>query len=402
MTIPTISVVRPRAGTVRTSYTGREVAEAYNMIPSGIMGKSATIGYIELGGGIDPAELERYLNEYIPPPANGGTVDLQVVLVDGAKNSPDGPNGADGEVLLDVEVGVSVAPGAKHRVYFAPNTDAGFLEAIQRAGQECDIISISWGGPEDQWTQSALRSFSATFKALRAKGVKVFCASGDQGSRDGEGRAVTDYPASDPNVVACGGTQLRVNSNGSRASEVAWDDDDASSASGGGVSKVFPGRQVPDVAGNASPATGYDVLVDGKSFIIGGTSAVAPLYAGFAALVHEATSGLAYDFLNTVVTNPQTCFDVTSGDNGDYRAGPGRDQVTGFGVVDGAKFLAALNSGIPVPVPPAPPVPAPAPPVVDHTVTLTGSQYDALQYWASAKLYSGTAAAKRAWKAATA
>jgi kumamolisin len=351
MTNPSVSIVRPRAGTVRAAYIGREVAQAYNMIPAGITGKGATIGYIELGGGINTAEVQKYLDHYLP---GGGTLDLRVVLVNGAQNAPDGPGGADGEVLLDVEVGASVAPRATHRVYFAPNTDDGFYAAILKAGSECDIISISWGGPETQWNRDVVHSYSALFATLRAKGVKVFAASGDQGSRDGEGRAVTDYPASDPNVIACGGTQLRVDQQGHRLSEVAWDDDDRTSASGGGVSQVFPGRQVPDVAGNASPVTGYTILVDGRESVIGGTSAVAPLYAGFAALVHEVTNGLAYDFLNTIVTNPQACYDVTLGDNGDFRAGPGRDQVTGFGVVDGALFLDALTSGIPVPVPPTP------------------------------------------------
>jgi len=167
-----------------------------------------------------------------------------------------------------------------------------------------------------------------------------------------------DYPASDPNVIGCGGTELVVDGNGERVSEVTWDINDRTSASGGGVSNVFPGRQVPDIAGNASPNTGYAVLVDGINAVIGGTSAVAPLMAGFAALVHEATQGKKYDFLNTVVTNPQACYDVTQGDNGGYRAGPGRDNVTGFGVVDGARFLAALTGPTPAPVPP---VPAPTP-----------------------------------------
>lgn len=343
-----IHTVRPRVEP-RTTYTGASAGQAYHY-PQNATGAGATIGYIELGGGIDPAEVSRYM---------GSAVDVTVVLVDGGSNSSDGPSGADGEVLLDCEVGASVAPGARHRVYFAPNTDQGFRRAVAQAGKECDVVSISWGSAETNWSSDAIKRFGAVFADLRQRGVKVFAASGDSGSTDSTASNVVDYPACDPNVIGCGGTELVVDGNGERVSEVAWDINDQTSASGGGVSSVFPGRQVPDIAGNASPNTGYAVLVDGTKAVIGGTSAVAPLMAGFAALVHEATQGKAYDFLNTVVTNPQACYDVTQGDNGGYRAGPGRDNVTGFGVVDGVRFLAALTGPTPAPVPP---IPVPVPP----------------------------------------
>jgi kumamolisin len=351
-------VRRPAAAGV--SYSPRQVAEAYNCPISQFDGTGVTVGIVELGGGYNASDLT---SMGLP------TSNVTVIGVDGGKSASDGPDGADGEVMLDIEVVASVAPGAKIRVYFSPNTDQGFLDAIVQAANECDFVSISWGGPESSWTSSAVKGFSAALAAARAKGVTVFVASGDSGSRDGTRTNTTDYPASDPSVVGCGGTRLLLNADGSRASEVVWDDSDTSSASGGGVSRLFPGRQVPDVAGNADPVTGYLVTVDGQQFPIGGTSAVAPLYAGMSAVLKQAF-GASFDFLNTVGANPTVCFDVTIGDNGGYRAGPGRDNVTGLGVVDMGKLLAVLGGTV-TPPPVVVPPPVVTPPATTAVALLT-------------------------------
>ncbi|OLE27965.1 MAG: hypothetical protein AUG44_08735 [Actinobacteria bacterium 13_1_20CM_3_71_11] len=308
-------------------------------------GKGYTCGLIELGGGFSQADLEAYfagLN--LPAPS------VTAVDVAGGVNQPDGPNGADGEVLLDIEVAGAIAPGAAFRVYFAPNTDQGFLAAIKQAVAECDVVSISWGGPESSWSSSTIAAFDTVFAQARKNGVVVFAASGDTGADDGTSSPTVDFPASSPNVVGCGGTKLTLNPDGSRAAEVTWDESDTQSATGGGVSKHFLGRQVPDVAGNADPVTGYRVRIDGGDYVIGGTSAVAPLYAGLVLLLCEALGGRPkVDFLNTILANPTVCYDVTVGDNGAYRAGPGRDETTGFGVVDGDRLLAVLTGTTPVP-----------------------------------------------------
>lgn len=344
-------VRRPHAASV--SYTPRQVAAAYGCPIDQYDGTGVTIGVIELGGGYNPSDLKSL---------GLATGNVTVVGVDGGSSESDGPDGADGEVMLDVEVIAAVAPGAKQRVYFAPNTDAGFLDAITQACDQCDYVSISWGGPESAWTKASVTKFAAAFAAARARGVTVFAASGDAGSRDGTRRNVADYPASDPSVVGCGGTKLVLNAGGSRASEVVWDESDTQSATGGGVSGFFPGRTVPDVAGNADPATGYQVAVDGNGYVIGGTSAVAPLYAAMSAVLREAY-GSAFDFLNTVATNPTVCYDVTVGDNGGYRAGPGRDDTTGFGVVSWDRLLAILQSGTQIPAPGGTVPPPVTPPV---------------------------------------
>lgn len=204
------------------------------------------------------------------------------------------------------------------------------------------------------------------FKAARAAGVPVFVAAGDTGSQDSSGAGnQTDFPASSPSAIGCGGTRL-ILSGTERASETVWNDSPTQSATGGGVSKYFAGRQVPDIAGNADPDTGYEVSIDGQPAVIGGTSAVAPLMLGLHALLWERNGGKTFDMMNLIATNPEACFDVTAGNNGGYRAGPGRDNTTGLGVPDGQKLLDALLGPVPAPAPPAPaPVPAPIDPIAD-------------------------------------
>lgn len=395
----------PRAQVPR-SLTARQVAAAYHY-PTQFTGRGTAVGIIELGGGFGPADLQAV---GIDPSL------VTAVPVAGGANRSDGANGADGEVLLDIEVVMEVAPAAKCRVYFAPNTDHGFLAAIKAAHADgVDAISISWGGPETSWDKDTALEFDAEFEACRRDGITVYCASGDQGSTDGTSANVADFPASSPNVIACGGTMLTVDDAGEREAEVAWDDDDRSSASGGGLSRFWTGRAVPDVAGNASPNSGYEIRVDGEDFAIGGTSAVAPLYAGLHLLLSEAVGGplgRRVDFMNTLLTNLGVCFDITSGDNGGFRAGLGRDQVTGLGVVDGGKLLAVLTDtvadpapfpgdpvapdpGVPGPEPVPAPAPTPAPPaggdpdatlveVVEHLLKLKSLPRwarRALQHW---------------------
>jgi kumamolisin len=197
---------------------------------------------------------------------------------DHGKNHPTGdPNGPDGEVMLDIEVVGAIAPQANIAVYFAPNTDAGFLDAITTAIHDTtnkpSVISISWGGPESSWTQQSLAAFDSAFQAAAAVGITVCVASGDNGSSDGvnDGADHVDFPGSSPHVLACGGTSLQASGN-AISSESAWN------GSGGGISSVFAAptwqaglqvtftsggtapltrRGVPDVSGNADPETGY-------------------------------------------------------------------------------------------------------------------------------------------------
>ena len=290
-------ITSPKASDV--SYTPPQVAQAYQF-PANASGAGQTIGIIELGGGFRQADLTAYF-------ASLGLAGPKVtaVLVDGAKNSPTTSDSADGEVMLDIEIAAAVAPGANIAVYFAPNTDQGFIDAITTAVHDTtnkpSVISISWGGPESTWTAQSLSALDAACQSAAALGITITVAAGDGGSSDGvtDGSDNVDFPASSPHVLACGGTTLKANGT-TITSEVVWNETaSGEGATGGGVSTVFAlpswqansnvpasstgagGRGVPDVAGDADPATGYTIRVDGSTGVIGGTSAVAPLWAGF-------------------------------------------------------------------------------------------------------------------------
>jgi len=333
------------------SFTPVEVAQAYQFPPN--KGKSQTIALIELGGGFKTSDLSAYWKHM-----GLNNVETIAVSVDGAANQPTGDaSGPDGEVALDIEVAGAVAPEARLAVYFAPNTDRGFLDAINAAihdtAHKPSVISISWGAPENQWTPQTMNAFNAAFQDAALLGITVCAASGDNGSSDGEsdGAAHVDFPASSPWVLACGGTRLIAKGNKIQ-SETAWNDH-----TGGGVSAHFskpsyqaaipiPGRGVPDVAGNADPASGYRILVDGKTRIVGGTSAAAPLWAGLIALLNEQLGknlGWLHPQLYGTISQHKALHDVTSGTNEAYRAQTGWDACTGLGSPNGQAILALLK-----------------------------------------------------------
>src|SRR5262249_29298679 len=207
----------------------------------------------------------------------------------------------------DVEGSGAIAKKSNIVVYFAHNTDKGFLDAITAAihdqKNKPSIISISWGGPEVSWTPQSMDAYNEVFKDAALLGVTVLVASGDDGSDDGvgDGNNHVDFPASSPFVTACGGTRLLLNKTGQISDETTWGGIPNDGASGGGESAHFPipsyqqgvisagftARGVPDISGDADPQTGYDVLVDGVESTVGGTSAVAPLYAALVAQLNE-------------------------------------------------------------------------------------------------------------------
>ena len=353
-----------------TSYTPPQVAGLYQF-PAGTDGTGQTIAIIELGGGFGSSDLDPYFAGLgLPVPS------VTAASVDGAVNQPGGdPNGADGEVLLDIEVAGGVAPGAAQVVYFAPNTDQGFVDAVTTAVHATPtpaVVSISWGQSEDSWTAQARTSLDQAMADAAALGVTVTVAAGDNGSSDGQSGTGThvDFPASSPHALACGGTSLRGNTTtGVISSETVWNDGASGGATGGGVSDTCglpsglaaagvpapaggaAGRGVPDVAGCADPATGYQVRVDGQSTVIGGTSAVAPLWAGLISRLVQSTGkpfGLIQPLLYAGVTAGTAAAgfrDITSGSNGAYAAGPGWDACTGLGTPEATSLLTTLGGG---------------------------------------------------------
>ena len=338
-----------------------QVAQAYSF-PAGATGAGQTIGIIELGGGYKTADLKTYFGTHAPT--------VTSVSVDGGANQPGKDQNSDGEVMLDIEVSGSVAPAARIVVYFAPNTDQGFHDAITTAVHDTvnkpSVISISWGGPEDSWTKQASSAMLEACTDGAGVGVTITAAAGDNGASDGvsDGKLHVDLPACLPPVLACGGTKLTLSA-GAIQTEVVWNELAANEgATGGGVSAIqpipsyqahagvpvqtqtkFAGRGVPDVAGDADPVTGYKVRVDGQNTVIGGTSAVAPLWAGLIALINQQMGkavGFVQPALYQMIGTP-AFHEVTTGNNDGYQAGPNWNPCTGLGTPNGAAILKGLQ-----------------------------------------------------------
>jgi kumamolisin len=360
---------RQAAGT----FTPLQVAHAYEFPPN-TDGAGQCIAIIELGGGFKAKDVQHYFKNTLKmtPPK------VIAISVDGANNSPTGdPNGPDGEVMLDIEVAGAVAPKSTLAVYFAPNTDQGFYDAIAAAVHDArnnaSVISISWGGPESSWTQQSLNEFNTLLEDAATLGVTVCIASGDNGSTDGltDGLQHVDFPASSPYALACGGTRLTT-AGGNYGGEQVWNESaNQEGSTGGGVSDFFArpayqananipvsvnpgnpvGRGVPDVAGDADPVTGYVVYVDGQASVIGGTSAVAPLWAGLTARINGSLGKRVGDLASLlyiqIATNAGTFHDITTGGNGAYSARPGWDACTGWGTPVGTAILSALTGKVP-------------------------------------------------------
>jgi kumamolisin len=366
------------------SFSPVDLAKRY-FFPKHVTGKGQTVAIIELGGGFRPAELTKYFKKIGVAPAPK----VSVASFPGAgKNTPGtdplDPDNPDVEVMLDIQVAAGVAPGARFVVYFAPNGSGhSFTTAVSAAIHDKEsrpsVISISWGGPESAGPEP--NQFEADMndliQAAAQLGITVCIAAGDNASADfaadnnaWDHHAHVDFPAASPFALSCGGT--RINPDGTSPSEVVWHPG-PNDGTGGGVSRVFdlpdyqknakvPKRKnpagpvrrgVPDVAGNAAQESGYLILCDGQWFPdataevkpVGGTSAVAPLWAGLIALLNEAL-GKPLGFVNPMLyklAGSSAFSDIRAGNNGDYKAGAGWDACTGLGVPNGQALLAALQ-----------------------------------------------------------
>ncbi len=368
-----------RAQEIR-SFLPSEIGQYYNF-PTNVDGSGQCIGIIEFGGGFTQAELNTYFQQM-----NMKAPQVEAVSVDGVSNRPGADPESDGEVMLDIEVAGSLAPGAKIVVYFAPFTEQGWVDVITTAVHDTQhrpsVLSISWGYTEGQdiWTSQAIQAVNQAFQAAGVMGVTICCASGDDGSEDQlpDGRVHVDFPAASPYVLACGGTSLQFSGSGQFevTGETVWNNGQRQSgggATGGGISELnpvpswqqgivpvsanpshFAGRGVPDVAGNADEQSGYTILVDGQTLNgVGGTSAVSPLWAALIARINQQL-GKPVGFLNPILYSQLgpagVLRDITTGNNdptggrlGGYSAKAGWDACTGWGSPDGGKLFSALT-----------------------------------------------------------
>ncbi len=368
---------------VTTPLTPPQVAKLYGFPATPPTAAGETIGILEFGGGFIASDVQQYFKQLnLKAPA------MTVVGVDGATNAPgsaSNPNGADGEVALDISVAGAVAQGAAIAMYFAPWTEQGWVDvvttAVHDATNKPSVISISWGWPEDEsidgltWTAAAMNAVSSTFQEAALLGVTVLAASGDNGSGCGigDGKAHVLYPGCDPWITSCGGTTIE-NVSGSTFQQATWNDN---GVTGGGISTNFPlpywqswasvpssanpgggtGRGIPDIAGNADPDSGYELVLYGSAYgPVGGTSAVAPLYAGLVALLN-ANLAEPVGYLNNnlyAYAGSDVYVDIADGQSNatggapGYKSGPGWDACTGLGSVNGTALLYALEGvGLP-------------------------------------------------------
>jgi subtilase family serine protease len=386
---PAISGTGPRGG-----LSPQDIATAYNLPGGSANGQGQTLALFQMDGFL-ASDIEAYTKYF-----NLSPVPLETILVDGF----DGSAGTGAvEVCMDIEMMNAIAPGASRiLVYEGPNTDQGVLDVYSRIANDnrASSISSSWGLSEYDTGPSYARLEAQFFMQMAVQGQSFYAASGDAGAYDAQSPSGTpvltvDDPAGQPYVTGVGGTRLNLSSGQSYGSEVVWNSNGG--ASGGGVSSIWtlPSwqasvanvasklmRNVPDVALNADPNTGFAIYTSGQWQVIAGTSAAAPLWAGFTAIVNQKRkeNGLqALGFANPTIysmgndVSYGTHFhDVNVGNNNYYTAELGYDNATGWGSFQGSNLLAALSQG---------------------AQTVTFSNLPASMVWGSTVNLSGAAAA---------
>jgi kumamolisin len=399
-------------------YSPSTLQHAYDTTPlaaQGLDGSGQTVGIISFGD-YTTSDIATFDERFNLPAASLTTIAVSDSQSTGAQLGA--RNGQD-EAESDIEAVHGIAPHAAILVYEAPNSSEGGIALYNRivSDNRASVVSVSWGGVEAGYSHDEISAVDQALQEGAAQGQSFIGVSGDNGAYDGAGvirngetTLAVDFPASDPWITSVGGTTLEV-SGSTYAGESAWSDTSTQPAAGGGggLSTIFsrpsyqvgPGvnnqysngmRQVPDVAADADPNTGYAVYTvdpndDPAWGVVGGTSMSTPLWASFAALINQSM-GKRIGFLNPTLyalgqhasTFPQPPYhDVTQGTNLYYPATVGWDFATGWGSFDGAAFLTDLktllnsNGGsLPTPAPTTPPLPTatPSPTAVPPTIAI--------------------------------
>ncbi len=401
----------PRTGgcstvpTTRNAFTPPQLATAYNfdaLHNAGFNGEGQTVALFELDN-YNPTNVAVWQNSVC------SATPITPIAVDGGTAT----GGGEVEVELDIDVILGLAPRLGNLlVYSAPNTDTGVVDAYNRIALDnaASAVSTSWGQCEAYNTVTASSEYYI-FQQMAAQGMSVFAASGDTGTNDClNGTISVDDPASQPYVSGVGGTHLALTSGtNAYAGETVWNNG-SNYAGGGGLSSVWsqaawqtgPGvtnrysngmRQVPDVAANADPYSGFVIYTLGNWAVYGGTSASAPLWAAGTALVNQslAASGIArIGFGNPVwyrllgqatapyhdVTTGNNCIPVSPCAPDTYPATAGYDLATGVGTPDFGAIATALLPAVPIPAASVSGItPSIGPTTGGTTVTITGMNF---------------------------
>jgi len=363
--------------------TPDEVAALYKFPPGD--GAGQTIGLYEMETQNGPAGYDASdIAATMAALGNLPVPNIVDVPIDGTANS----GSSDGETGLDITVAGAIAPKATIVVYFAGAEPQNMIHALQtmihpQASEPApSIVSISYGwGPDDQgvpsFSDSEWAQFTQLFQDAAINKISVFVSSGDSGAfLESPTQAQVSYPGSEVWVTSCGGTTIG-KVNGASFDEWVWNDRGAAGpgATGGGVSARFAvptyqsqvrlpvrnntgqqGRGVPDIAGNASENSGYLQVINGQApQSVGGTSAVAPLYAGLLARIN-ANNGFAAGYLNNLLYGlPASAFKKVVGPPGPannnfnrvegYPASANWNACVGLGSVIGTALQAAIAAG---------------------------------------------------------
>ncbi len=353
---------------------------AYNVTPlsaQGLDGAGETIAIAEIDQ-FNPADIATYDNAFaLTTPA------VQVVSVAGGSNS------VSPEPALDIEVLHAIAPKAQIIAYETGSDLDHLTQMFDRivSDNRAQVVSISLGacelGLDSSSASGFLSALDSDFQRADAQGMSVLVSSGDSGAYGCQDNQLSvDLPASSPYVTAVGGTALFLGANSSYGSEDGWEGPLEGAGGGGGVSAVYsrptwqvgPGvdnsdsdgmREVPDVAADADPLTGYRVYYSGDNdcsgsdcwTVVGGTSAAAPFWAGLIALANQqghrklgfldpalyAIGQASANSANSAGGASGSPFhDITGGGNLYYQATPGWDYSTGWGSPNAAALIPAL------------------------------------------------------------
>lgn len=372
------------ANTTPSGFSPQQIATAYTWpsITNTANANGVTIAIATAQStNLSASDYDGFWNQYGLP-----THTIQMINVDGSATATAGT----GETTIDVERSGAMAPGANITVYDANNASlVDFTDTYNKivTDNTAQVMTTSWGTAEANMSSSALQSDDNIFKQAVAQGISVFAAAGDNGSSDGTTNSnTTDYPSSDPYVLAAGGTNLVLTSSNTISSETAW------SSGGGAASSVYSepswqvGQGVPqngkrntaDLSMDADPNTGYSVLLSGSWAVYGGTSFVAPELAGLWAVGVSNNSGTRLGQANKATYNDANTSnyandfnDVTSGSNGAFSSGTGWDHPTGWGTPIATSLITDIVAAAGGTAPPPPPPPTNTTPVASNGAVTT-------------------------------
>jgi subtilase family serine protease len=364
--------------------TGPDLAALYDLQPlikQGLDGSGQTVAVFS-GDTFRASDIEAFDREHNlvgAPSIERVEVEGHVPSVSGSEQEKER---AEGEVDLDLETIRELAPKAhiiNYEITATPDTFTVGIDRIVSDGR-AKLVNFSYGYCELGYNslQALQQADQNSLSSAETANVTLFVSSGDQGAYECQRNDPTNHelsvpwPGSSPHVVSVGGTYVDVRRDGTRLDEVGWEEILRHAGGGGGLSAIFPRpswqteaacstptstrcvkginnqyttnpprRQVPDVAADASPASGYAIYQRGQDIPgVGGTSAAAPFWTGSFALIDQLAqrkTGHLLPFIapllyKAAARDPAAFYDVTLGGNRFYRAGEGWDYSTGLGV----------------------------------------------------------------------